>query len=90
LSYVPPQVQPGFAAQLEGVQQIIPAGNDPALPEGGRRVCLFDPTTHLPAIISTRDNHDHEVEYYRYERYQYPVQLTDADFDPDRLWAARR
>jgi hypothetical protein len=90
LSYVPPQNQPGFASPLEGVQQTLPPGNDPTLPKGGRRLCLFDPTTHLPAVISTRDDTDHEVEFYRYEQYQYPVNLTDADFDPDRLWAARR
>jgi hypothetical protein len=90
LSYVPSQKQPVFAAPLEGVEQTILAGNDPTLPKGGRRLCLFDPTTHLPAVISTRDDTGREVEFYCYERYQYPVSLTDADFDPDRLWAARR
>lgn len=90
LSYVPPQPRPEFATALEGIQQVIPPGNEPGLPNGGRRLCLFNPATHLPALITTCDERNHEVEFYCYEGFQTAVSLTDADFDPDQLWATRR
>ena len=63
----------------------IPAG-DPLLPRGGKRLTLFEPTTKFPTLIITQDETAHEVEYYCFDRLQYPVRLDDDDFDPDKLW----
>lgn len=90
LSHLPAQTRPEFRTPLEGVQQIIPAGSDASLPAGGRRTCLFDPQSHLPALITTQDETGREVEYYCYEAIEYPRNYTDTDFDPDQLWAKRR
>jgi hypothetical protein len=37
-------------------------------------------------LLVTRDDRGQEVEYYHYDRLQFPVRLDDADFNPDRLW----
>ena len=50
------------------------------------RVWAIDPESQLPALIVTADETGKEVEYYCYDRLQFPVALDDADFDPDRLW----
>jgi hypothetical protein len=90
LTYLGSQTRPEFKQSLEGAEQVIPAGADPQLPGGGRRLVLFDPASHLPVLISTRDDKGHEVEYYVYEEIQYPVRFTDDDFNPDRLWSSSR
>jgi hypothetical protein len=56
------------------------------MPKGGRRFWYFDPATGLPVLIVTDDPTGHPVEYYCYDRLQFPVKLDDADFDPERLW----
>ncbi len=89
LTYLGPQSRPEFAAAVEGVEEMVPAGVESALPGGGRRLWCFAADSHLPVLISTRDGTGHEVEYYCYEQINYPVQLTDEDFNPDHLWARR-
>jgi hypothetical protein len=90
LAYLGPQTRPEFNQPLEGVEQTIPAGAEPQLPGGGRRVVLFDSASHLPVLVSTRDDRGHEVEYYCYEDLQYPLHFGDDDFNPDRLWGSSR
>ena len=69
---------------------MIPPGVEPQLPRGGRRWLFFDPASHLPVLMITHDDKDHEVEYYCYDRLQYPVKLDDLDFDPDKLWPMKK
>jgi hypothetical protein len=86
--YLGPQKRPEFSVPLEGVEWNLPPGLDPSLPRGGRRWCYVDSKTHLPVLILTQDERGQEVEYYRYDRFQFPVRLDDDDFDPDKLWGA--
>jgi hypothetical protein len=90
LKYVGVVERPEFPQPCEAVEQSIPPGHEPQLPRGGQRLWLFDPEKHLPALLLTRDERGHEVEYYCFDQWQYPVSCTDADFDPDRLWARRK
>jgi hypothetical protein len=78
--------RPEFKTPLESIEMEIPAGLDPSLPNGGRRLFFFDPVQHLPVLVITRDETDHEVEYYCYDHFQFPVKLDDDDFNPDKLW----
>jgi hypothetical protein len=90
VTYLGPQTRPEFARPLDGVEQGIPAGVEPQLPGGGRRLVLLDPVSHLPVLVSTRDQRGHEVEYYCYDNLQYPLHFGDDDFNPDRLWGSSR
>ena len=87
--YLGPVKRPEFEAACEAVEHLIPAGVDPQLPRGGRGVTLFDATTRLPALLVTQDETGREVEYYCFDRLQYPVRLDDEDFNPDKLWPTR-
>jgi hypothetical protein len=78
--------RPDFTNPLAVIEHTLPPGADPSLPRGGKRLYGFDPENHLPVLVATRDDKGQEVEYYRYDRLQYPVRLDDADFDPDLLW----
>src|SRR5262249_14901013 len=89
LRYLGPVRLPDFRTQVEGVEQQVVPGAEPPLPRGGRRFWYFHPDSGLPALVRTLDDTGHEVEYYRYDLYQYPVHLDDADFDPDQLWGKR-
>jgi hypothetical protein len=81
---------PDFPTPLEGVEQDLPPGADPTLPRGGKRFWYFDPAADgLPGLVRTLDHTGQQVEFYRYDRYQYPVRLDDDDFDPDKLWGKR-
>jgi hypothetical protein len=87
LALVGPERRAEFVEAPYGVEHRLPAGIDPALPEGGRRTYYFDPVTNLPTVFVSRDFIGREIEYYRYDRLQLSVHLNDDDFDPDRLWA---
>jgi hypothetical protein len=78
--------RPEFETPCEAIEQIIPPGVEPLLARGGKRLTLFDSTTKFPTLLSTQDETGHEVEYYCFDRLQYPVRLDDQDFDPDKLW----
>jgi hypothetical protein len=86
LEYLGVLKRPEFDTQVEGVMQVLPRNADPQLPGGGQRLWFFDIDSHLPVLIITHDEHKHEVEYYCHDRIQFPVALTDRDFDPDKLW----
>lgn len=90
LKYIGPIQRPEFAHPCEAVEQAIAAGDDPQLPHGGCRLWVFDPETKLPVLIITRDDTGHEVEYYCYDRFEFPVHLDDDDFNPDKLWNPKR
>jgi hypothetical protein len=85
LKYLGPIQRPEFETPGEAVEQTIPPGDEPQLPKGGLRLWVFDPCHHLPVLVRTLDETGREVEYYCYERFQYPVKLDDDDFDPERM-----
>ena len=89
LHYLGPLKRQELAAPCEGVEQTIVAGSDPQLPRGGRRLWGFDPMSKFPVLVITRNEAGHEVEYYCYDRFQYPVKLDDDDFNPEKLWPAK-
>lgn len=80
--------RPEYPTPLEAVERTIPAGADPDVPRGGRRMCFFDMMARLPVLVATFDATGHEVEYYCYDRLEFPVKLDDDDFNPDKLWPA--
>jgi hypothetical protein len=80
------QQRPDYGAPLALIEHTFPAGIDSSFPRGGKRLYGFDLQNHLPVLVTARDDKGQEVEYYRYDRLQYPVRLDNDDFDPDRLW----
>jgi hypothetical protein len=71
---------------LEGVECQFPAGREPEIPDGGRRLVYFDPATHFPVVSLTYDMSGHEVDFYCFDRFQLDVKLDDDDFNPEKLW----
>src|SRR5262249_42877590 len=59
--------RPEFETSVETVEQVIPPGQEPQLPRGGRRWWMFDPSSRLPVLLITQDETGHEVEYYCYD-----------------------
>ena len=82
--------RPEFARPVAAIEHVLPPGMDPNLPRGGRCLYCFDPDNNLPTLVTVRDDRGQEVEYYRYDRLQFPVRLDDNDFNPDKLWAPGR
>jgi len=82
--------RPEFDDPCEGVEQRVASGTEATLPRGGTRLWLFDLASKLPTLVIARDETGHEVEYYCYDRFECPVRLDDADFNPDKLWKDRR
>ncbi len=78
--------RPEFELPGQAVEQSIPPGCEATLSRGGRRLWFFDALQGLPLLIVTQDETGQEVEYYCYDRLQYPVQLDDDDFNPEKLW----
>jgi hypothetical protein len=89
LSYLGLQTRPEFSTPHEAAEQLIPAGGEPTLPRGGRRLWYFDPENHLPVLVITYDDGKKEVEYYFYDRFQFPVKLDEDDFNPEKMGIAR-
>jgi hypothetical protein len=81
------QNRPEFSKPVWVVEHTLPPGQDPSLPRGGRRLYGFDPESKLPLLVTAVDDRGQEVEYYSYDRLQYPVKLDNDDFNPDKLWA---
>jgi hypothetical protein len=81
------QNRPEFGKPAWVVEHVLPPGQDPSLPRGGRRLYGFDPDSKLPLLVTAVDDRGQEVEYYSYDRLQYPVKLDNDDFNPDKLWA---
>lgn len=90
LQYLGSIRRPEFGVPCEAVEQTLPPGVDPHLPRGGHRLWAFDPQTKFPALLITHDETGHEVEYYFYDRFEFPVHLDDDDFNPDKLWNSKR
>jgi hypothetical protein len=88
LTVLAPQRRPEYPQPVEVLEHVLPPGVEPELPRGGRRLMYFDPELRLPMLVVTYDDKGQEVEYYRYDRLQAPVNLDDDDFNPDKLWAA--
>jgi hypothetical protein len=86
LTVLAPVERPEFDRPVPALEHTLPPGLDPSLPRGGKRTYFFHPESHLPMLVTTRDDRNQEVEYYRYDRLQPSVKLDDADFDPDTLW----
>jgi uncharacterized protein DUF1571 len=84
--YLGLQNRPEFSRPVEVVEQDLPPGLEPFLPRGGVRYYYFDETIGVPTVIVTFDTNRQEVEYYRFDRLQSPVNLDDSDFDPQALW----
>jgi len=82
------QKRPEYPQPLPMIEHAVPPGLESELPRGGKRLYGFDPDNHLPVLVITRDDKGQEVEYYRYDRIQFPVKLDADDFDPDKLWKA--
>jgi hypothetical protein len=87
LTAIAPQRRPEYPQPVETIERTIAPGAEPELPRGGRRLICFDPDWQLPLLVVTYDDKGREVEYYRYDRIQAPVNLDDDDFNPDKLWA---
>jgi hypothetical protein len=81
------QSRPEFSKPAWVLEHVLPPGQDPSLPRGGRRLYGFDPDSKLPLLVTAVDDRGQEVEYYSYDRLQYPVKLDNDDFNPDKLWA---
>jgi Protein of unknown function (DUF1571) len=80
-----------LTAPCDVVDQSIPAGSEALLPRGGRRLWFFDSSnTRFPVLLITQDETGHEVEYYCYDRFLFPVDLDDKDFDPSELWKSSK
>jgi len=86
LKYLGQLKRPEYENKVEAVLQTIPPQSDANLMRGGQRMWFFDPTLHLPMLIITQDETGREVEYYCHDRFMFPVNLTDDDFNPDVLW----
>ena len=71
---------------VECVEWRLPPGLEKELPRGGKRWCFVDLRVGLPTLILTEDDKGKMVEYYRYDRFQFPVRLDERDFNPDVLW----
>lgn len=86
LRYVGLLKRPEFEQKVECVFQVIPAKSESVFPNGGQRLWFFDGELGLPVLIVSLDEQKREVEYYCFDRFQYPAHLTDGDFNPDRVW----
>lgn len=75
---------------LTAVAHNVRPGEDPILTAGGTRTYFFDlkersPSYGLPVLVIATDAVGKEAEYFLFERFKLPANLTDADFNPDRL-----
>ena len=57
--------------------------------QGRQSIWVFDPATTYPVLVTARDDTNQEVEYYCYDRLEYPVHLIDDDFNPDVIWRTK-
>ena len=89
LAAIAPQQRAEYPRPVETIERIISPAVEPELPRGGRRLICFDPDWQLPLLVVTYDDTGREVEYYRYDRLQTPVNLDEDDFNPDKLWGAK-
>jgi hypothetical protein len=79
-----------YAYPLRGIAFNMRPGDDPLFPNGGTRTYFFDmkeksPSYGLPVVMFATDSNGKEAEYYLFENVKNPANLTDADFNPDRM-----
>lgn len=72
------------------VQLKLRPNDDPLMPNGGVRQWFFDPKRDspsytFPVLIVAAEPNGREVEYYLFQKMNFQVKFTDADFDPSRL-----
>lgn len=82
--------RPEWPEPLARVTHRLARGDDPVMPTGGTRLYFFDtksgsPSFGLPVLVTATDPSGKEVEFYLFEKWKNPANLTDADFDPARL-----
>jgi hypothetical protein len=75
---------------LVGLTHVLRPGDDPLMPTGGSRHYFFDMKKEsqsygLPVLVIATDPKGNEAEYYLFEKFKSPANLTDADFHPDRF-----
>jgi hypothetical protein len=89
LTFDGPVSRPEFVHPLTSVTHRLKPGEDPAMPDGGTRVYLFDtapssPSCGMPLVIAATDPTGREAEFYLFEKFR-AAAFTDADFNPARL-----
>jgi hypothetical protein len=90
LTFHGPVKRDEYPYPLTGVTHNLRAEDDPLFPKGGSRTFFFDlkekaPLYGLPVLIIATDSAGKEAEYYLFEKVKAPANLTDADFNPERL-----
>lgn len=90
LTFHGPVKRDEYPYPLVGVTHNLRADDDPLFPKGGSRTFFLDPNEKspsygLPVLIVATDAAGKEAEYYLFEKVKSPANLTDADFNPDRL-----
>jgi Protein of unknown function (DUF1571) len=89
LRYIGAIRRPEFEQPQEAVEQRIPPGSEPGFKNGGLRLWLFDTANSLPVLATAKDDAGKEIEYYCYDRVQYPARLSDNDFNPELIWRVK-
>jgi hypothetical protein len=84
-----PTARPEYASPLDGVECQLPPNFAPEVPQGGKRLVFFDPSSKFPVVSATYDSAGQEVDYACFDRLQLGVRLDDDDFHPDKLWGKR-
>ncbi len=79
------QQRPDYDVPLHVVEGKLPPGIDPDVPHGGRFLLGFHSELHLPVLSVLYNEVGSEVSYYRFDRLELNVGLTDADFDPAKM-----
>lgn len=90
LTFHGPVKRDEYPYPLTAVAHNVRPGEDAILSNGGTRTYFFDlkeksPSFGLPVLIVATEASGKESEYYLFEKIKLPANLTDADFNPDRL-----
>jgi len=94
LRYLGQVTRPESVAKMDAIEETIPPKVEPLLPQGGKRFCFFENSANskglgLPLLVITYDSTNKEVEYYNFDNLMTDIKLSDADFDPDKVWSKR-
>ncbi len=79
-----------YKQKLNAVEVTLNSSDDPYLPKGGKRLYHFDadpksPSRGLPVLVISLDHTGAEVEYYCFTDFTLLGELTDADFDVNKV-----
>jgi hypothetical protein len=86
LKYLGKVTRPEFPSEVEAVLHVLPPGADKHLPRGGERFIYFDMNLRFPVLLIARDHNREIVEYYCYDRFLFPGQVSEDEFNPYVLW----